>query len=112
MLTTVLEKIVQTLWKAHPVRILGDTTSTCCKVPAILAQTTPYGWVDQYCSKCFQKVNCFSEYSFQNLRMIVVCPKHKQKMESIRVEGMYGFICPECRFSIKLADLIPDHQDL
>jgi hypothetical protein len=104
---------VREIWKSFPLRILGQSTSSCCSVPTLLVQSMDGGFVTRNCSACGEKSTLPEHVSMNRLDIWVACLECKRRMEPARLPfSNYGYLCQGCDLGIKLADLLPRWADI
>jgi endogenous inhibitor of DNA gyrase (YacG/DUF329 family) len=103
---------VRQIWKIYPIRIQGQSLSSCHGQPTLLVQSMEGGFVTRNCPTC-AKSQTLPEASFlKEFDIWVVCPECKQRMNPDVVYKNYPFLCPRCDLYIKLAELLPRWDDL
>jgi len=92
-------------------RIVGPHQSPCCREPTLLVQGSKGGFVNANCSKCGRS-RMLKKDEFLALDLWVSCPKCRIRAEAGKVDGNYGFHCPECNWRCYLASLLPMWDEL
>ncbi len=92
-------------------RIIGPHESYCCQKPTLLVQSMKGGFVSANCSQCGRDRSLKWD-EFLALDLWVSCPKCRIRAEAGKVDGNYGFRCPECNWRCYLASLLPMYDEL
>ncbi len=92
-------------------RIVGPHQLSCCRKPTLLVQGSKGGFVNANCSQCGRS-RTLKWNEFLALDLWVSCPKCRIRAEAGKVDGNYGFRCPECNWRCYLASLLPMWDEL
>jgi endogenous inhibitor of DNA gyrase (YacG/DUF329 family) len=103
---------VKEIWKIYPVRIEGQSTSSCHGLPTVLVQSMEGGFVTRNCPACGKSQTLPESVYLNELKLWVACPECKQRMKQSMMFKNYAFVCEPCEIFIKLAELLPRWSDL
>src|SRR5712691_12336918 len=104
---------VREMWKLFPLRIPGNSKSTCCGAATLLVQSMDGGYVTRNCSVHGEKSSLPEHVFFNELDLWVACPECRKRMIPGRLAySNYGYVCKSCDLGIKLAELLPRWEDL
>ena len=89
----------------------GNSTCGCCGEPMFLVQSRSGGFVTKSC-KC-GNWKSLNEREFYELDLWIFCPTCKIRMTPTRAfSNNYAYRCDCCQEAFKLADILPDWDQL
>ncbi len=103
---------IKDIWKRYPVRISGNSVSSCCKQPTLIVQSMGGGFVTRNCPTCGEYSSLPINVFLDELDPWVACPSCRTRMAKRLIDRNYSFACDKCQIYFHLADIVPNWTDI